>query len=80
MSFYRVGREAVINAFHHSGAKTIELEIEYSLRRLRLVVSDDGCGIDPRVLEAGQPGRWGLRVMRERSERIGAQFHVLEPG
>ena len=80
---YRIGREAIINAFRHSGARTIGVEIEYSARQFRLVVRDDGRGIDPQVLRAGREGHWGLRGMRERSERIGAQLRVwsrLEKG
>jgi signal transduction histidine kinase len=73
---YRIGREAIVNAFHHSGARTIRVEIEYSRREFRLVVRDDGRGIDPQVLRAGREGHWGLRGMRERSERIGARLRV----
>ncbi len=73
---YRIGREAIINAFRHSGARTIEVEIEYSARQFRLVVRDDGCGIDPNLLRAGREGHWGLCGMRERSERIGAHLNV----
>ena len=74
---YRIGREALINAFRHARAKKIELELEYSPNRLRILVRDDGCGIDPHVLETGREGHWGLSGMRERADRIGAQLHVL---
>jgi len=73
---YRIGREALINAFRHSSAQNIELELEYAAAQLRLLVRDDGCGIDPDVLRAGREGHWGLPGMRERAERIGAHFHV----
>jgi ligand-binding sensor domain-containing protein/signal transduction histidine kinase len=73
---YRIGREAVINAFRHSQAKNIEVELEYAPRRFRLLVRDNGCGIDPRVLESGREGHWGLPGMRERAERIGGQLSV----
>lgn len=74
---YRIGREALVNAFRHSGAAAIEVEIEYAARALRLLVRDDGRGIDPRVLEAGRDGHWGLSGMRERAERMGARLKVL---
>ena len=73
---YRIGREALLNAFRHSGAKTIELRIEYSRGQFRLLIDDDGRGIDPRVMQTGREGHWGLPGMRERSERIGARFRV----
>ena len=73
---YRIGREALANAFRHSGATAIEVEIEYAARVLRLLVRDDGRGIDPQVLEAGRDGHWGLSGMRERAERMGARLKV----
>jgi hypothetical protein len=40
------------------------------------VIRDNGCGIDPKTLQTGRDGHWGLPGMRERAERIGARFHV----
>jgi signal transduction histidine kinase/ligand-binding sensor domain-containing protein len=71
---YRIGREALVNAFRHARAKRIEVELEYSPRRLRMLIRDDGCGIDPRVVDAGRAGHWGLPGMRERAHRIGGQL------
>ena len=73
---YRIGREALVNAFLHSGAKRVELELEYADADLCMSVRDDGCGIDPRVLHAGREGHWGLAGIRERATRIGAQLAV----
>jgi signal transduction histidine kinase/streptogramin lyase len=73
---YRIGREALVNSFRHSHAKTIEVELEYGVRLLRILVRDNGCGIDPQVLQTGREGHWGLPGMRERAERIGARLHV----
>jgi signal transduction histidine kinase len=74
---YRIGREALINAFRHSRAKKIEIELKYSSKDLSVLVRDDGCGIDPNVLQTGRDGHWGLSGMRERADRIGAQLHVM---
>jgi ligand-binding sensor domain-containing protein len=73
---YRVGREAIVNAFVHANANSVEVAIEYASSYFRLLVRDDGCGIDAHVLEAGREGHWGLPGMRERSEALGAQFTV----
>lgn len=73
---YRIGREALVNAFRHSQATSIEVELEYESKRLHLWVRDNGRGIDPEVLRSGRNGHWGLAGMRERAERIGAEFHV----
>jgi signal transduction histidine kinase len=45
--------------------------------QLRLRVRDDGCGIDPGIIEAAEkPGHWGLRGMRERGAKIDAQLGI----
>jgi len=74
---YRIGREALVNAFRHSQASNINLQLEYSPNQLRIVVHDDGCGIDPQVQPSGRDGHLGLSGMRERAEKIGARVKVL---
>ena len=73
---YRIGREALMNAFRHSRAKSIEVELEYGASQLRLLIRDNGCGIDPQVLRSGRAGHWGMAGMRERAEKVGARLHV----
>jgi len=73
---YRIGREALVNAFRHSGARRVDIELEYADNDLRLRVRDNGCGIDPAVLEAGREGHWGLAGMRERATRIGGLLKI----
>jgi signal transduction histidine kinase len=73
---YRIGREALVNAARHSGAKRIELELEYAEKELRVLVRDSGCGIDSEVIQSGRNGQFGLAGMRERAERMGGSLHV----
>jgi signal transduction histidine kinase/ligand-binding sensor domain-containing protein len=73
---YRIGREALVNAFRHARASTVEVELEYSTNQFRILVRDNGCGIDPHVLQSGREGHFGLPGMRERAERIGARLRV----
>jgi signal transduction histidine kinase len=71
-----IGREALANALRHSKASSIEAEVEYSPRSLRVVVRDNGCGIDPQMLRAERNTHWGLVGMRERAGSIGAQLRI----
>lgn len=73
---YRIGREAILNAYVHSEAATIEVEIQYASTHLGLLVRDDGRGIDSSILEGGRDGHWGLVGMRERSQRIGGTLKL----
>jgi signal transduction histidine kinase len=74
---YRIGREAIVNAFRHAHATSIEVRMEYSSSHLQMVVRDNGRGIDERVLDLGKEGHWGLPGMREHAEEIGAKLRVL---
>jgi PAS domain S-box-containing protein len=74
---YRIGKEALVNAFRHSRAKRVEFALEYADTDLRMRVRDNGCGIDPRVLDKGREGHWGLAGMRERATRIGGLLEIF---
>jgi len=74
---YRISREALRNAFAHAHARTIEAEIAYGEKALRVRIRDDGVGIDPHVMDHGErAGHWGLPGMRERAKEIGGEFDV----
>jgi signal transduction histidine kinase/ligand-binding sensor domain-containing protein len=73
---YRIGREAVVNALRHSHAARVELALDYSPKGLRVLVRDDGRGINTEILQSGKDGHWGLTGMRERAERIGGTLRV----
>ncbi len=71
-----IAREALVNALLHSGATCIEAEVEYCPRRLRVIVRDNGRGMDPQVVRARRDSHWGLVGMRERAEGIGAALEI----
>ncbi|UYC18178.1 histidine kinase [Xanthomonas campestris pv. phormiicola] len=74
---YQLGREALLNAFRHAQASSVEVEIAYGRDALRLRFRDDGRGIEPQVLAAGgRAGHWGLTGMQERARRIEARLDV----
>ena len=72
-----IGREALTNAFSHSGAQNIVAELSYQTAALHVCVSDDGRGIDEGVLQAGyRSGHWGLPGMRERAGKMRGELRV----
>ena len=78
---YRIGYEALTNAFRHSKAESIEAELEYAADGIRLVVRDSGVGLDPKEPDRKSDRHWGLTGMRERAQKIGASFKILSrPG
>ena len=60
-----------------TGPQPVEVELKYSPSQLRLLVRDDGSGIEPQILNAGRDGHWGLSGMRERAEEIGARLRLF---
>jgi len=73
---YRIGREALVNAFSHSKANRVEFKVEYADSNFRMRIWDNGRVIDPEVLRGGREGHWGLAGMRERATRIGGILKI----
>ena len=74
---YKIAAEALRNAFRHSQAQQIEVEIRYDNEQFRLRARDNGKGIDPAILSSqGSEGHYGLPGMRERATLIGGKLVV----
>ena len=76
---YLIGREAVVNAFRHSGARNVDLFLEYGADKLRISVQNNGRrqGADAKTPKSGHNQDWGMSGMRERTERIGGKLRVF---
>ena len=74
---YRIGGEALRNAFHHAEANRIEVEIHYDQHELRLRIRDDGRGMDSQILaEKRGKGYFGIRGMHERARLVGGKMEL----
>jgi two-component system nitrate/nitrite sensor histidine kinase NarX len=71
-----VVQEALSNVRKHAKARTVRLQVERGLQQWRLEIRDDGCGFDAAPLTANDETHVGLRIMRERAERIGASIEL----
>ncbi len=74
---YRIAQEAVTNALRHSGAKRIEIAVDFSADRSTLAITDDGYGIDA---NRRRPVGLGLQTIAYRAEVIGATLEVSSTG
>ncbi len=68
----RIACEAVTNAARHSGADRVSLSLERDGQRVRMRVSDNGCGFDTAAAVSG----FGLISMRERAQSVGGEIRV----
>jgi signal transduction histidine kinase/ligand-binding sensor domain-containing protein len=75
-------KEAMFNAYNHSGGNLLTVHLDYRPDALFFEVQDNGNGIDPAILDAGEkPGHWGLMGMRERANQMSAKLAIeSQPG
>ena len=74
-----VVQEALSNVRKHARAREVWVEVQQA-PQWRVEVRDDGLGFAPGAAEADQT-HVGLRIMRERAQRIGAMVEVVSvPG
>jgi signal transduction histidine kinase len=69
----QIAREALRNALQHTEG-SVSVHFHCVSGQLRVVVEDEGAGIESSILASGLPGHFGLRGMRERAERIAAML------
>lgn len=74
-------QEALSNIRKHAaGAALVRLAVHRDAD-YRFIVADDGCGFDVRAMPDVAEDHIGLRIIRERAQRIGARVEVRsEPG
>jgi signal transduction histidine kinase len=73
---YRIGREALINAFRDSRTKSVGVELKYSVRHLRISIREDGGAMETRAMQTAREEPAELARLRARAERIGARLKV----
>jgi two-component system sensor histidine kinase DegS len=72
----RVAQEALQNVRKHAGASSVSVSTEVADDDWTLEVRDDGRGFDVDTVAARGPRSFGMHVMQERAELIGARFDV----
>ncbi len=68
-------QEALSNVRKHSGATRVEIEMKRG-RNYVFNVRDNGCGFDLSMLNDQTGNHIGLRIMKERAQRIGGEMRI----
>lgn len=77
MTLVRVAQEALANVARHASPRRVTITLHCRDDLVRLTVTDDGVGFDPRERpRANDGGGWGIVGMRERMEAIGGSVRV----
>ncbi len=79
VAFYRVCQEALNNIAKHARASRVEIDLDQAGDEVVLRIHDDGQGFE--TDHSIESGHYGLEMMRERSEAVGAQLSITSrPG
>lgn len=75
---YRICQEALNNILKHAGAGRVEIFLHHEEDAIEVRIRDDGRGFDPERIPSGH---YGLSMMRERAEGVGARLSITsQPG
>ncbi len=76
--FYRICQEALNNIAKHAKASRVTINLMQAETAIELNIRDDGKGFDT---EKTVSGHYGMGMMRERAEAVGAQLTITsQPG
>jgi signal transduction histidine kinase len=79
IAFYRICQEALNNIAKHAKASRVEINLKQEDAMIELRIRDDGLGFDANETFLG--GHYGLGMMHERAEAVGALLSVTsQPG
>ena len=74
LALFHIARDALVNAHRHARASRIEVSLHASVSAVRLRVTDDGKGFDPKAERPEQ--HRGLHNMASRAEDAGARMTI----
>jgi signal transduction histidine kinase len=78
LALYRLCQEGLNNIAKHAGASRVDIQLQYDVGAVELRIRDDGRGFDPEHIS---PVHYGLSMMRERADSVGADLSVMsQPG
>jgi two-component system nitrate/nitrite sensor histidine kinase NarX len=79
VAIYRICQETLTNIGKHAKATQVGIDVSYAPERLELHIRDNGCGFV--TSELAPSGHYGLGMMRERAEAVGAILTITSrPG
>lgn len=72
LQVFHIVREVLANIATHSGASHASMQVTRKGKRYMFTIEDNGAGMSGTPLE----GHYGLTIIRERAQRIGAEIEV----
>jgi signal transduction histidine kinase/ligand-binding sensor domain-containing protein len=72
-ALFRIIQEALSNVARHSGARKVDLSLQFSKTKIDLTIIDNGCGFD----KTTHLGGVGLQSMQERTCMINGKLQIM---
>ncbi len=80
-TIYRIVQEALTNVARHAHAQRASVTIELRRTKTRIIIEDNGIGLDPAAITKESRQHLGLWGIRERAELLGGKLTIeAEPG
>jgi signal transduction histidine kinase len=73
LALYQIAKETLSNSLAHAHATEIAIELAPADDGVVLTLRDNGVGFDPAI---EKEGHFGLHIIRERADAIGADIYV----
>lgn len=70
---YHIVQEALANISRHARAQHASMSLERTTVGYEIAIEDDGVGLAAAAGGAGEPGHYGIAIMRERAARLGGE-------
>jgi PAS domain S-box-containing protein len=79
IALFRITQEALRNIWRHSGARNAEITIEFTDKRTKVTIHDDGEGfkLPDKMGDLAKHGKLGLAGMQERAQLVGGTLKVM---
>lgn len=74
VALYRICQEALNNIAKHAKASQVEIDMRLTPKGLEMHIRDNGCGFD--TSKSTPSGHYGLKMIRERAEAVGAVLTI----
>jgi len=74
-TIYRIVQESLINATKYSQAKLVQIELNFNVKNIEGIITDNGIGFDYETMKLQKKGL-GLMGMKERAKLIGGELQI----
>jgi PAS domain S-box-containing protein len=75
LMLFRIAQEALHNVLKHANCTRALVSLYSDDKQFGMSIADNGVGFDPALVNST---KFGLRIMRERAESIGARLEILQ--